>query len=761
MTTRRELLLSLGATTAGAMVLQFGLASRAQAASPAVGAASASAAELGDYIMIEADGTVTLMARNPDMGQGSKTLLPMLIAEELDADWQRVKIEYAPADAKRFVAQYAGGSMSVPDNWEPMRRVGAAGRAVLVQATANRWRVAPGTLSTHKGHVIHAASGRKVGYGAIAADAARLELPDPKGLSLKDPKQFVILGKSHRGVDTAAILDGQPLFGIDTAIPGMKYAVYVKSPVPGARLKSADLVAARAMPGVEDVFAVEGVAPGPGDQIGLKAGIAPGVAIIGRNWWQVNRARTALKDEWEDGVGALHDSDAYDAGARLLLESAGEVHNQKGDVEVGFAQAATHVEAVYETPWLPHLTLEPQNCTARPTAAGVEIWAPTQFPNDGREIVAATLGIESAAVTVHMRRCGGGFGRRIMNDFMVEAAVIATRAQAPIKLIWSREDDVAHDYYRPGNYHRLRAGLDVQGHVLAYYAHGVSFSRDGKLVDGGELDADAAPGLLAANYRLEQSLIPTLIPTGWLRAPADNSLSFVHESFWDELAFAARRDPVQFRLDHMRASFAHPTAEPTEEGEPPYDVRRMAAVLELVAQRSGWGHATLPKGLPKGPPKGLPKGLPKGVGLGVATFFSHRGYVAEVARVRVDELGAWQVEKVWVVADVGPIILNPTTAHAQVEGAVIEGVGQLMGEIRFTKGRTAQANLADFSLMRIPAAPAVDVHFHLTNNPPTGLGEPALPPVLPAITNAVFAACGARVRSLPLTAQKIMAARTD
>ncbi len=744
MATRRELLLSLGATTAGAMVLGYGFTGRAKAASPAAGVAPHSAA-LGEYVMIEPDGTVTLMARNPDMGQGAKTLLPMLIAEELDADWHRVKIEYAPADAKRFVSQYAGGSMSVPDNWEPMRRVGAAGRAVLVQAAANRWRVDPGTLSTQSGQVIHAASGRKIGYGDVAADAARLALPDPKSLPLKDPKRFVILGKSHRGVDTAAILDGRPLFGIDTVVPDMKYAVYVKSPVPGARLKGADLQAARAMPGVEEVFAVDGVAPGAGEQIGLKPGIAPGIAIIGRNWWQVNRARTALKAEWEDGIGAEHDSDLYDSRARKMLESAGETRKRKGDVDEALAKAALRVEAVYETPWLPHLTLEPQNCTARPTAKGVEIWAPTQFPNDGRDIVAATLGIDVSEVTVHMRRCGGGFGRRIMNDFMVEAAVIARRAKAPVKLVWSREDDVAHDYYRPGNYHRLRAGLGAKGDVLAYHARGISFSRDGKLVDGGDLDADAAPGLLAPNFRLEQTLIPTLFPTGWLRAPADNTLSFVHESFWDELAVAARRDPVQFRLDHMRARFAHPLAEPTEDGEPPYDVRRMAAALELVAERSGWGRK---------PPS-------KGVGMGVATFFSHRGYVAEVAKVRVDAQGAWNVEKVWVVADVGSIILNPTTAHAQVEGAVIEGVGQLMGEIRFAKGRAAQANLADFRLMRMPSAPEVDVHFHLTDNPPTGLGEPALPPVIPAVANAVFAACGARVRSLPLTATKIMAARTD
>ncbi len=750
MTTRRELLLSLGATSAGALVLGFGFATGAGAAArplpPASsGRGAADRARLGNYVMITADGSVTLYARNPEMGQGSKTLLPMLIAEELDADWDRVKVEYAPADAKRYEAQYAGGSMSVPDNWEPMRRVGAAARAVLVEAAARRWQADAGALVTERGFVIDRASGRKLGYGELAAEAARLPLPDPKTLTLKAPATFTILGKSHRSVDTSAILDGRPLYGIDTVVPGMKYAVYVKSPVPGARLKRADFAAARSMPGVEQVFAVEGVTPGASEQIGLARGLAPGIAIVGRNWWQVNRARTALAAEWDDAFGAEHDSEAYDARARKLLDGSGETRRQKGQVEQALAGATTVVESVYETPWLPHLTLEPQNCTARPTASGVEIWAPSQFPNDGRELVAATLGLPLDEVTVHMVRCGGGFGRRIMNDYMVEAAVIARRAKAPVKLLWAREDDVAHDYYRPGNYHRLRAGLDGAGRVVAYAVHGVSFSRGGKPVNGGEIGLDAAPGLLVPNFRLEQSLIPTILPTGWLRAPADNSLAFVHESFWDELAVAAKRDPLQFRLDHMRASFAHPIADPTEEGEPPYDVRRAAAVLERVAERSGWGRQS----------------TPKGVGLGVATYFSHRGYVAQVAKVRVRADGDWHVEKIWVVADVGPIILNPTTAHAQVEGAVIEGVGQLTGEIRFERGRAVQANLTDFRLMRMPAAPEVDVHFLLTDNPPTGLGEPALPPALAAVSNAIFAACGARVRALPLTAQKIMAARTD
>ncbi len=733
---RRELVLSLGATAAGAMVLSFGLRTQA---------AAGGGAALGNYVTLAPDGAVTLLARNPDMGQGAKSLLPMLIAEELDVDWDRVRVEFAPADAKRFESQYAGGSLATPDNWEPMRRVGAAARAVLVAAAATRLKVDPAILTTAHGRVIHAASGRSLAYGDLAAEAARLPLPDPKTLKLKDPKDFTILGRSHIGVDTPAILAGEPIFGIDMVLPGMRHAVYVKSPVYGAKLVSADLAAARSMPGVEQVFAVEGIAPPAGAQIGLAPGIAPGIAIVARNWWQANAARKALNAVWDDGFGAAHDSEVYDRRAAELLKTPGEVQRAKGDVDAALTSAHRRLEAVYEAPFLAHLTLEPQNCTVSPTAAGLEIWAPTQFPNDGRDAVAKTLGLPLEAVTVHMRRCGGGFGRRIMNDFMVEAAVIAHRAKVPVKLLWTRTDDIGHDYYRPGTYQRLTAGLDAAGRVTAYDTHAVSFSRDGKLVDGGEIDLDAAPGHLAESSRLRRSLIPTIASTGWLRAPASNALSFIHESFWDELAHAAGQDPIAFRLAHLRARLGTPVAPPTEEGEPQYDVRRMIPVLELVRQRSGWGTAP----------------LPAGVGLGVAAYFSHRGYFAEVAKVRVAPSGDWKVEKVWVVGDVGGIILNPTTAHAQVEGAVTDGIGHMLTAIRFEKGRAAQANLNDLTLMRMSAAPEVDVHFHLTDNPPTGLGEPALPPVIPAVANAVFAACGARVRTLPMTAERIQAARAD
>ena len=732
---RRDLILTLGATAAGGMVLGFGLAGTAGAAPSAV----------GDYVTVAPDGSVTILARNPDMGQGAKTLLPMLIAEELDVDWAQVTVAFAPADPKRFVSQYAGGSLSVPDNWEAMRQVGAVARAALVGAAAARWKVDPTTLSTAHGRVRHAPSGRSLAYGELAAEAAGRPLPDARAVKLKDPKDYAILGRPHPGVDTPAILAGQPIFGIDMVLPGMKYAVYVKSPVYGAKLKSADLVAARAQPGVEQVFVVDGIAPPAGEQIGLAPGIAPGIAIVGRNWWQVNAARQALNPVWDDAFGAEHDSDDYDRRAADLLKGPGETQKTKGDVDAALASAHRRVEAVYEAPFLAHLTLEPQNCTASPTATGVEIWAPTQFPNDGRETVAKTLGLPLDAITVHMRRCGGGFGRRIMNDFMVEAAVIAHRAKVPVKLLWTRTDDIGHDYYRPGTYHRLTAGLDSAGRVTAYDVHAVTFSRDGKVIDGGGVGLDAAPGHLAETSRLRRSLIPAIASTGWLRAPESNALSFIHEGFWDELAVAAGQDPIAFRLAHLRARMATPVAPTTEEGEPPFDIRRMIPVLELVRERSGWGT----------------RKLPSGVGLGVGIYFSHRGYFAEVAQVRVTPSGDWKVEKVWVVGDVGSIILNPTTAHAQVEGAVTDGIGQMMTAIRFEKGRAAQANLNELRLMRMSAAPDVDVHFHITGHTPTGLGEPALPPVIPAVANAVFAACGARIRTLPMTAEAITAARMD
>jgi isoquinoline 1-oxidoreductase beta subunit len=508
---RRKLFFSAAATATGGFLLRFGLATDAEAA-----AGGLVAAALGDYVEISPDGQVLLRAPNADIGQGAKTILPMIIAEELDCDWNQVRVDYSAADDKRYGAQQVGGSLTVPTSYEPMRKVGAAARAMLVAAAAARLQVTADSLTTSQGDVHHVASGRKLAYGALAGDAAKLTPPDASSLKLKDPKNFAILGKSHKSVDMHAILHGEPLFGIDIDLPDMQYAVYVKSPVNGAKLKSADLTAARAMPGVTQVIALEGVAPPADGQIGLAPGYAPGIAIVGRNWWLVKQAREALKAVWDDGFGAAQGSADYAARATELLKNPAPVLDKKGDSDAAFSAAAQVIEAHYTTPFMPHLALEPQNATARPTANGVEVWAPTQFPNDGRDLIAKTLKLPKDTVTVHICRSGGGFGRRIMTDPMVEAAAIALAAKVPVKLLYPREEDIAHDYYRPGNFHYLRAGLDKHGAVTAYAARAVSFSRGGKLADGCEINLEQQPAVMASTWRLEQALMPTILATGCL-----------------------------------------------------------------------------------------------------------------------------------------------------------------------------------------------------------------------------------------------------
>ncbi len=689
---------------------------------------------LGDYITINPDNTVTILARNPEIGQGMKTTLPMLIAEELDIDWAQVRVETAPADEKRFGDQFAGGSFATPTNWDPMRKVGAAGRAMILAAAADMLKVPVEQLTTSRGQVLHKASGRKLSYGVLAKAAAAKPAPDLAKLTLKDPRDYTIVGKSRGGVDSARVLSGEPLFGIDMTLPGMVYAVYVKAPVYGAKLKSADLAAVKAMPGIVDVFALDG----SDDMHGLR----PGVAIVAKSWWYAKAARDALNPVWDDAFGAGHDSEAYAASAAKLLAGKGDVTKNTGDVDAALAKAAKTIEATYEVPFIPHVPMEPQNCTARPTRdGGMEIWAPTQVPNDGKALVGATIGIPADKVTVHMRRCGGGFGRRLENDYMAEVAAIAHRIGKPVKLVWTREDDIAYDFFRPGSYHRLRAGLDADGRAVAYHTHGVTFSRDGKVAQGAGIDGYAFQGL-TPSYRHEQSMIPTIVPTGYLRAPTSNGMAFVHESFWDEICHAGGKDPVASRLEQLDAHLADP--KPDGDGRKwTYDAGRMKAVLSLVAERSGWGKTK----------------LAPGVGMGVATYFSHLGYFAEVAKVKVESDGNWRVQKVWVVGDIGSTLINPSGANNQVEGAVMDGIGALGQVIHFDKGRARETNFTDLPMMRMSKAPDIDVYFHITDFAPTGLGEPALPPVLPAVANAIFAATGARLRSLPLTAEKILAAR--
>jgi isoquinoline 1-oxidoreductase beta subunit len=610
----------------------------------------------------------------------------------------------------------------------PMRQVGAAARWLLIEAAARRMKATHDAFTTKAGKVRYK-DGTTFDYGELAAEAALLAPPDPTKLTLKDPKNFLLIGKTQKGYDNPKIVRGEPIFGIDVSLPGMLYAVYLKSPVYGARLISCDLSAAKAANGVKDVFVLKGT-----DMHGLKDGIA----IVATSWWYAQAARALLSPVWDEAVGKLHDSEIYSQTAKTLLLGEGEVKEKRGNADAALRSATHTFDAEYNVPFLAHVPMEPQNCTAVVKAEGVEIWAPTQQPNDGKALIAKTLSIDPAIVTVHMRRCGGGFGRRLENDYMAEAAAIAQKAGAPVKLVWAREDDVAHDFFRPGGYYRVRAGVDASGKLAAYISHSVNFTREGKIVQGDEVAGNAFALTVAPHTRVEFSKIETTIPTGYLRAPVSNALAFVHETFCDEIAHGAGQDPIAFRLAHLNAHIDDYNGDRFGG----YNPSRMRAVLKTVEERSGWRS----------------RASGKGEGMGVATYFSHHGYFAEVAKVRVTDDGKWRVLKVWAVGDVGNQIVNPSAAKNQVEGAVMDGIGSMSAEITFSKGRAVQTNFQDIPMMRMPQAPEVDVQFVLSEFPPTGLGEPALPPVIPAVANAIFAACGVRLRQLPLTEQDLRAA---
>ncbi len=724
---RRRLFVTAGAATGGGLMLSFGGAAFGD--TPGQLPDKGAAPQIGNYLRIAPDGVITIMSKNPEIGQGIKTMLPMVIAEELDCDWKDVRIENAPLDSSKFGAQFAGGSFATPQNYEPMRRVGATGRAMLIAAAAATWNVPVAECTTAMGVVRHSGSGRKLKYGALAAKAATLTPPNPATLTLKDPASFRIIGKSVLGIDSPRIVKGEPIFGIDTVVPGMAYAVFVKCPVFGGKVISANVDAVKAQRGVTHCFVVEG-----GSDL---AGLVSGVAIVGDSWWRVNKARDALKVDWNEGATALQSSQGFEArAAKFHQEAQFKSFKAQGDVDKVLADAPHKAEAGYFYPFLSHATLEPQNCTAHVVGDQVTIWAPTQNPGAGRSLVAKTLGVPPANVAVNITRCGGGFGRRLSNDYMVEAAWISKVAGVPVKLLWNRADDMQHDFYRPAGFHSFKGGVDAAGKLIAFRDDFVTFGTGDTDVSSATLSGTEFPAGLVDNLGYSRSAIELGVPTGPLRAPGSNALAFVFQSFIDELAHSASRDPLQFRLDLLGARKAVSTGQtPTGAMKPPFDTGRMRDVLELVAAKSGWGT----------------RKLPPRTGIGVAFYFSHLGYFAEVVQASVSTKGAIRVEKVWVAGDVGSQIINPTGAEAQVQGAVLDGLGEALGQaITIDKGRVVQSNFYDFLLLRMPQAPQVEVHFLKTANPPTGLGEPALPPVIPALCNAIFAATGVRIRRLPI-----------
>ncbi len=679
------------------------------------------------FIKITPENIITILAKNPETGQGVKTSLPMIVAEELDAEFSTVVIEQA-ALRDDVGAQFAGGSRSTPDNYLMLRRAGATARAMLLEAAAQTWGVRASELTTDAGVVHHAATGRSLTYGQLATKAATLPIPDEKNIRLKNEDDFKIVGSRVGGTDNPAIVTGLVKFGIDQKLPGMVYAAYTKCPVYGGKVISANVDRLKSLPGVLDAFILEGT--------DLVTGLAPGVAIVATSTWAAFAAKKQLEVVWDESAGAGHSSKDYAWQAEEAGRKGGAKVRSDGDVAAAFAGAAQVVEGAYHYPFLNHATLEPQGCTAWARNEGIELWTTSQTPGSGQELVARTLNIPKEKLKLNLVRGGGGFGRRLANDAVVEAAAIALRTKgAPVKLTWTREDDMRHDiYHRPGGWHFLKGAIDAAGKLGAWHNHFVTFGykNSERPSSGATLSPDELPARFLLNYRLEQTVLPTIIPTGPMRAPGSNGLAFVMQSFIDELAHAAGRDPVEFRLELLGDDRMVPPS-PGQRGAP-YDTFRMKGVVRLAAEKAGWGRP-----------------LPRGEGRGIAFHYSHSGYVAMVAEVAVSQDGTLKVRSVTAAIDVGPII-NLSGAENQIQGSIIDGMSMAwLQEMTYDRGRAVPGNFDTYPLLRSSETPAMSVNFIQSKNPPTGLGEPGYPVVPPAVCNAIFAATGKRIRQLPIT----------
>jgi isoquinoline 1-oxidoreductase beta subunit len=744
--------------------IMLGLATMPEADAQAPGGAKGPANNTtnpNNFIKIASDGTITIIAKNPDVGQGIRTMLPMLIAEELDADWNTLKVEMTDLDATRFAGQIAGGSTATPTNWVPMRQVGALGRSLIVTAAAQTWGVPEAQVTTELSKVYHRASNRSGTYGEFAAKAATLPLPAVASITLKDASQYKIIGQRHTPKELPAILQGKPIFGIDQKLPGMLNAVYEKGPTFWAKVATHNLDAIKVMPGVRHAFVVERPEYTATTILG-DPGLEPGIAIVADYWYQANNARKALKVTWNEVPkfsGPAHTSTLYATNAAAMVkEEAHDVTRNDGDVVKSFADLKVNggkvISGNYSYPMISHAPLEPQNCTAWFHDGKLELWSNSQIPGSGLNLAAQAAELQPAQVTLHMVRGGGGFGRRLTNDYCAEAGYIAKQVGVPVKLQWTREDDMLHDYYRPGGFQFLTGGVDKTGKLVAWQNKFATYGQkndpnaapaNGKakgpapritIVGSAALGGTEWPQPFVENYALHTYVQPLAVRTGALRAPGSNAFAFVIQSFIDELAHAAGKDPVQFRLDILANPKALAPLAPGAfgGGGGGFNAERAAGVVRKVAEMSKWSTK-----------------MPKGQGLGVAFHWSHNGYFAEVAHVTVTNKKV-KVNKVWTAADVGSTIINPSAAENMCQGAIIEGMGAMMGaEITLVNGRVQQKNFDTHPLLRMAAAPAaIEIAWVKSNNPPTGLGEPSLPPVIPAIANAIFMATGDRVRDLPI-----------
>lgn len=706
---KRRAFLKVSAAAGGGLLISLYLpefdSSKQTQAAPATFAPNA-------FVRIGTDESVTVIVNKSEMGQGVYTSLPMLLAEELEADWSKIKVESAPVDAAynhtSFGIQMTGGSTSTASEWERFRKAGATARVMLIAAAAQNWQVEPQSCRAENGYVMHPASGRRASFGSLADAAAKIE--PPKDVTLKDPSAFKLIGKATRRLDTPAKVNGSAQFGLDVKIPGMLTAVIARPPVFGGKVATLNAEAARAVPGVKNVMQVPS-----------------GVAVIADGFWPAKLGRDKLEIKWDEGPNANLSTAGMREQYATLAQKPGAIARKVGDPAKALAGATKTITAEYEVPYLAHAMMEPLNCVVDLRADHCEIWTGTQFQTVDRMAAAAVAGLKPEQVQIHTMLLGGGFGRRAnpASDFIVEAVQVAKALKAPVKVVWTREDDISGGWYRPMWYDRIVAGIDVLGSPIAwthtivgqsimegtpFAAFGIRDGIDGSSVEGA---ADLLYGI--PNLQVDLHTPKIGVPVMWWRSVGHSHNGFAVEAFFDEVAHAGGKDPVELR----RALLVK---------QP-----RMRAVLDLVAEKANWG-----------------KPLPAARGRGIATHFSFDSYVAQVAEVSVDKSGAVRVHRVVCAVDCGRVV-NPDSVKAQMEGGIIFGLtAALKDEITLDKGRVQQRNFRDYPMLRINEAPEIVVHIVPSTENPTGVGEPGVPPVAPAVANAIFAATGKRVRKLPI-----------
>ncbi len=701
----RRSLLRVSAAAGGGMLLELALPWRPQSAHAAPGDFAPNV-----FVRIGRDGSVSLTMPQVEMGQGIYTAQAMLLAEELDVDLARVRFEHAPADDRLFVNpilgfQVTGGSTSVRAFFKPLRKAGATARTMLIRAAAEQWQVTTAVCATENGAVVHVPTGRRLGYGELADRAATLPLPQQ--VALRSPAQFKLIGTPAKRVDSAIKVNGEAVFGIDVKLPGMKVATVAACPVFGGKLRSVDDSKALAVRGVRQIVRIEDA-----------------VAVVADHMGAAKKGLEALAIEWDEGANAQLSTADLVAQLEQGAESQGVVAKQGGDVAAALQSAVKRIEATYQMPLLAHAAMEPLNCTVHVRANGCEVWTSSQIVGRARATAAEVLGLPLDKVVLHNQFLGGGFGRRLEVDYVAQAVRIARQVDGPVKVVWTREEDIQHDIYRPIYLDRLTAGLDAVGNPVSFQHRVVGSSivaRWAPQFFKKDLDFDAVDGAAGpydfANLYVDWVRVdpPTGLVTGWWRGVGFTHNAFVVEGFIDELATAAGRDPVEYRRSLLAKA------------------PRALAVLDLAAEKSGWGQP-----------------LPDGKGRGVAVLFGFGTYLAHVAEVAVKEDGSVRVERVVCAVDCGTVI-NPDTVTAQMQGGIMYGLtAALYGEITLKDGRVEQGNFDTYQIMRIDEAPEIEVHIVDSSAAPGGIGEPGTATIAPAVVNAVHAATGKRLRSLPI-----------